>query len=410
MGSAGCPGVARRVVLWRANWLPLRVVCLSVVAIACASAGPAVADPGPPGKTAAVDVNLTGDLKISIASAKPAVKAGAGPKEAPKLVTCKTPDNAQLLADPEGSYLLVSYVDMRKAAYKLNGDRYSLPTDVRNCLGYLNAPSACGTAIKAGNYLRPNTPLVVYVAAPAAANVQVKTSATAKLIGPQIEPKAGPPGAKAFGAKPSCRIHRLVLQPRPPGVFTVTTELYDAAGNADKQTTQTLEILVEQEYAGAIRVGVGFITPFADRDSSGNIAGGTASYSVRDGLVYRDGWSPVDLELIAGYTQFLSKQRLTELGKFHMGLFAGLGLLKVSPGGGKVQALTSAYLGWEFAIGGFTFTPVVGVRRAIVLAHGLKVGDYVGSSTSITTTQFVPALGLTLGYTANALPIAASGL
>ena len=223
--------------------------------------------------------------------------------------------------------------------------------------------------------------------------------------------------APPLAAPDSCVFDDWVIGPRAPGAFSVTTSLIDSTGAEQKTTTRVTELVVETQYMGAIRVGVGMIVPFGQNSSVSSRAG-IATYSARPSpnggsAIFRDTWSPFDLELIAGYSAFLSKdpRTSTKLSDGGWGLFSGVGILSVSSTTGNVTGLTSAYIGPEWSYHGFAAILLAGIKRVIVLSEGYEVGSQLAPGSSVpTSTTYRFAAGLLLSYTSDVFKFAGSSV
>jgi hypothetical protein len=194
--------------------------------------------------------------------------------------------------------------------------------------------------------------------------------------------------------------------PRKEGVVNITTSL---TGYAPSERTS--EIIVEGRYVGAIRVGVAGVVPFGQNPAGPGISTyGIHSSPAGGNQIYKDSWTLADLELVAGYTAFLSPRRLTKMSQVGLGWFGGIGILSVSPASGNVNALNSVYTGLELSAGGFQAMFLGGFRRETELSSGYKVGDHAPAGASITSTAVLPVAAVMIGFTSDAFKIAMSGI
>ncbi len=264
-----------------------------------------------------------------------------------------------------------------------------------------------------------NKPIRIRIIRPEGYSGQIAADGTPQESATAIAGSASPLGSRLQGnAEPhlagssyACIVETWDLAPRAPGAVKITASLLDPNGGTYKASSHVVELIVEGVYVGAIRVGIGAIVPFGQWSAqNGGPTYGVSSYSIRNSpqggsAIYRDSWSPAELELVGGYTAFLSKRKLSNLGEPGFGLFGGLGLLAVAPASGSVTGLTSGYLGLEFSWRGLSFLGVGGVRRETVLLDGYHVGTHVASGANITGTGYVPAIGLVVGFTSDVLKI-----
>jgi hypothetical protein len=254
--------------------------------------------------------------------------------------------------------------------------------------------------------IKTNTRLRVIVLRPPQYPAQVVVDgAAAQLSGTSIVGSTGTPTGGARETE-ACREDEWSLAPRASGAIKITTQLTDSSGNVYKSSAHVSEILVETQYVGAIRVGIGVVFPL-DQNPTGF---GTSVYSVRaspqgGNQIYRDSWTLADLELIGGYTAFLGDRGLSELGKPSFGLFGGLGLIAVSPNSGNVTGLTSGYVGLEFSYQGLQLLPLFGVRRETALLGSYQVGNHVAAGATVTGTAFFPVVAIMVGFTSDVLKI-----
>jgi hypothetical protein len=369
------------------------------------------ANPGP-ASTYLLKVNLS-DLSVEPVSDKK--KGNDGEESSLALFECTVSDELRNKVNgwcTAGKDLVLSY------------GTTSSPISLQG-FGSVTSPASCVPGTSGVGILDPNSGLHVRVIRPREYHSSVSSPNPVQVTALGIERSAGPPmpevrkaQAQASRKPPGeCQVDEWYLGPRAPGPFTVATSLVNSKGEEQKVTTHVTELVVETQYMGAIRVGVGMIVPFGQNSSVSSKAG-VATYSVRPSpnggsAIYRDTWSPFDLDLIAGYTAFLhpGPRRTTQLGKPGWGLFSGLGILSVSSTTGNIIGLPSAYLGLEFSWRGFAAILLAGAKRVTLLPDGYEVGSPIAPGSSVpTSTAYRFATGLLLSYTSDVFKFAGSSV
>jgi hypothetical protein len=300
--------------------------------------------------------------------------------------------------------------------------------------GYVDEPTVCllGARHKwnqreLGNpYFPPNTSLIVYVIHEPRANASVTSPQAGGFSMLQAVPGNGViaqaaggasgngPGSLLNGSKlhgpprssrhpNACMLDRYTLAPRPPGPFSVVSQLLDGDGAIVPGSVRVVEMLVDQRYFGAIRLGVGMsFSTYGNRSFSLHTTGSGAT------AIYQDAYMPFVPEIVAGFTVFPKPRYATAIrcGPHNLteclwppSPFVGIGLASSSPTG-TFNILTSYYAGVEFQLGFLTVQASVGVRRDTVLAAGFDVGSVVPTGTTAVPTvsryDFAPAVSLTL--------------
>lgn len=177
----------------------------------------------------------------------------------------------------------------------------------------------------------------------------------------------------------------------------------------DRQVTYTADYLIEREYWGAFRTGLGLSFAPWDADYA-LVAGDTVNPGKR--IVLKDGGPPAGLaalELRVGMSFFAPVMREFSQGP-QFGWYIGAGLAGVSSKG--VGVLTSLSTGPELAFGPrFSIGLNVGLRFTRRLAPGKALGDAVDSSVDAVPTRFgvTPQFGLTINLSPRMLAFVSKG-
>jgi hypothetical protein len=216
---------------------------------------------------------------------------------------------------------------------------------------------------------------------------------------------SSPAQAPDRSAHDTCLSDVWTIAPRAGG-FHIAVALVDEKGTSYGPSERPIEVIVDQKYIGAIRVGIGATIPYDGRsDTFGTSVYGVHQAANGASVINRDSWSPLDLDLIAGYTAFFAPAHRSVLELGGPGFFFGSGLLSVSPSTGNVTAITSAYGGFEYSLGGMQFMALIGVHRENAIAAPYHDGQTVASSASVNATSYEPSFGVMFGYTADVFKI-----
>jgi hypothetical protein len=418
LAAAFCARAAR--LLFRG----LTVLAVLVAPVVAIMARPANAQPSPGAAPTAssqtVDVNVRGAVTIASASAQP-----KKPMEVPG--TCSLSDyNWKSIAKLDSLVVVYATItdsgDETSDSPQLEIERaQGSPADVQcSKKGSLAHPVICFPAASGGERTtsyRPNRPLTVWVIHAGGDNVASVTAAPAQgATAPAILQANGRATSFLPGAPPTpppklCVTTRFTLAPRAPGALTITTSLQSRdgtalAGTALAGTARAIELVLETEYVGAIRIGAGLAFP----------NGGVHSWSARaaaDGgtAIYEDSYSPIAFELVAGYSWFCpllcDRPTTLTLSQPHWGWFNGLGLASASPASANVTVFSAVYSGIELSLGGLALELLMGIHRDTVLGSGFVVGSHLPMGAAIPmATAFHASPAIVLSMSSDVFKIA----
>ncbi len=168
--------------------------------------------------------------------------------------------------------------------------------------------------------------------------------------------------------EPDFTTEEKLFAPRLPGKANLTATL----SRGDTQDVQVVEFIVEPTYVGAVRLGVSALFGGAtDRGYGVREVAGSKQQEVVVTSKHK-----ADLELVLGYSAYLSPRGYANASVFRFEPYVGVGLLNDSPTG--LQTLKSLHAGieWEPSANfGIALTGVV--RRVTRLADGVHVGSPV---------------------------------
>lgn len=171
--------------------------------------------------------------------------------------------------------------------------------------------------------------------------------------------------------EPDFAVEDKLFAPRLPGKANLTVTLT----RGEKQDVQVVEFLVEPVYVGAVRLGVAMLAGGAtDRGYGVRKVAGSSQQEVVVTSRHK-----ADLELVLGYSAYLSPRGYANASIFRVEPYVGIGVLNDSPTG--LQTLKSLHAGveWEPSANfGIALTGVV--RRVTRLADGVQVGSPVTGS------------------------------
>jgi hypothetical protein len=149
--------------------------------------------------------------------------------------------------------------------------------------------------------LRPNRGLLVRVRHPAGDLVQVTGTGTRGTFEPGNLSRTNVQGGMLEGANPTAIISEILLAPRVPGELVVTVK-----GQRDGKTAweQTVEMVVEKTWSGAVRVGLGLSWCPYRRDYEVTTVPGSSQAEVLDAM---GGSHEPGVEFVVGYAPFLRR-------------------------------------------------------------------------------------------------------
>jgi hypothetical protein len=182
--------------------------------------------------------------------------------------------------------------------------------------------------------------------------------------------------------------------PRLPGPADIKIKQMEGG----KETSYTVELVVEETYIGAVRLGVSAVIKGAvDREYSAQARPGS-----QQAEIVAKSTGPVDLELVLGFAPYLF-DFIEEDGRAAVtgcrrcfAPYVGLGLLNQSAT--SLELLKSLHFGleWEFAPS-FSVAGTFVVRRVTRLATGFEVGSPVGTDVP-TTMGYSLGCGLVFNF------------
>lgn len=185
----------------------------------------------------------------------------------------------------------------------------------------------------------------------------------------------GSPGSEAINTV-------VLIPPHQPGAFHLDLRLADANDLTKIHAVQGIDLIVDQRYVGAFRIGVGYDFNIHDLAYSAKTVPGSSQPEIF-------GTNASPFELVLGYSLYLDgfgKGRTYSLGlgtSFcdvvknlflrHVGLFGGIGAASIQ--GTSVDFLKSLYLGVEIEVSRNLSLSIAHVsRRTAELADGLMLG------------------------------------
>jgi hypothetical protein len=186
------------------------------------------------------------------------------------------------------------------------------------------------------------------------------------------------------------------VAPHAPGPFTVTVKITDGADATKVLSARTIDLITEQRYSGAFRVGVAGIL-FADDQ---NFTAETFPNSPQAEIVRS---SKVPAELVIGYSQFFDglgdgRSYIDRQWYQRFGIYVGVGVLGFSTS--SIDFLKSMHVGFEFEISQSMSIALTAVgRRVNELADNIHVGAPVPSGGIPTQTGYVPGMAVILNIT-----------
>ncbi len=255
------------------------------------------------------------------------------------------------------------------------------------------------------NVLKPNTSIVVAVRYRTKHAISVGVTGTKGLFIPSTS--VGDQGAtRGVGdAEPDFDVRTQLFAPRQPGELDVTLEIREGEEVVDQAL---VELLVDQTFSSAVRVGVSAV--FLGAVDQGFEARAQPGAGQEEIVAVTAG--DYDLELVAGFAPFLEKngRSYTSGSSANFAPYFGIGVLSVSPDGAELDFLKSLHLGVEWAPSQTFSVAVTGVlRRVDRLAPGSQIGGPVnGEVPTISTQSF--GMGVVLNFSPELLNFAGTGL
>ncbi len=187
-----------------------------------------------------------------------------------------------------------------------------------------------------------------------------------------------PAGAEANAAgqapPPKIVISDHTFGPRVPGQADITIKEEKAD---ESERTETIELLIEETYVGAIRLGIAVVGLGAqDRSHEARAVGGS-----QQAEVVAKGTGDVDFEFVLGAAPFLfDAPRPSINAGVRVAPYFGVGLLSVDSDvdNADVEFLKSLHAGFELEfVPGFSLAATFVARRVTRLADGVRIGSAV---------------------------------
>ncbi|HEU4729894.1 MAG TPA: hypothetical protein VFT22_18485 [Kofleriaceae bacterium] len=256
-----------------------------------------------------------------------------------------------------------------------------------------------------GTIMRPNRSILVLVVHPPERPFTVTVDGDFGVFRPGLADLTPPPppkvGAQAR-TEPEPLVDRHLFGSRLPGKASVHVRS-SAAGSTVPEAV--VELLVEETYAGALRVGVGGVFGGAiDRGFTLRTAPGSGQQEIVAG-----NGGDVDAELVVGASIFLEEGGRGYAVPGHNKHFApyfGIGVLNQTDSG--LKTFRSFQLGLEYELNPHFSIAVTAVARRITRLSGASVGDPVQMSGSIPTeTDFAFGWGIVINLSPDFLRLAA---
>jgi hypothetical protein len=262
--------------------------------------------------------------------------------------------------------------------------------------------------------IRANNSFVVVACIESQHSLRGTLSGVAGLTDPSIDQQArqGDTNALELGGQqpppvpqPTHRLARLSFAPRQPGpAIDLKLTLRDANGIVDTLET---ELVVEQTYSGALRLGIGIPLIAVDRSYSATLVGGSDQHEI-----VATG-SGADVELVvtlAAFVEALHGGRSytgADGSDFleHWGLFVAAGIVSSTQNG--VEFLTSIYVGLEWEpIRSISFGFGYVLRRVHRLIDGYEVGDAAMAGATLSEPEWTSGVGFVIGVSPEFLQFA----
>jgi hypothetical protein len=237
--------------------------------------------------------------------------------------------------------------------------------------------------------LKPNRPVLVKVRHRRDAEITIKMDGERGLFHPGIRvdvtPRKGAGVTESTDGEaplPPDIVSEVAFAPRRPGPADVKIRQIEGG----KETSYTIELVVEEIYLGAVRLGVAAIQKDAvDREYLSQARPGSQQTEIVAKSTGR-----VDLELVLGFAPYLfdfigDDGRAAVTGcRPCVAPYVGLGLLNQSAT--SLELLKSLHFGleWEFTPS-FSVAGTFVVRRVTRLASGFEVGSPIGADVPTTT-------------------------
>lgn len=251
------------------------------------------------------------------------------------------------------------------------------------CVDFLSAegfPVVRSAGHKKAHVIRPNQDVVVKVRHAATAQVSIEMAGTRGLFPPGARNLTGAEtvahsgrGEQPQPVKASVTIQEFA--PRQPGDADITVRISE---EGKPNVVYPIELIVEQTYSGAVRIGIGF--PFSGaQDAKYGVVTRSGSEQAE---VAAEGFGVTDLELVVGYSVYLDRGGRSLVRGCHpfcLGPFFGIGVFAPEAQGSKF--IKSAYLGFELELSpNFSASINAVARRVTRLQEGYQVGSAVDGS------------------------------
>jgi hypothetical protein len=223
--------------------------------------------------------------------------------------------------------------------------------------------------------LRPNTSIRVVVLRRAKATVTMELGGEQGVFVSTDRNLTQTPGLDQHSDqdeqdKPDFDIDEQEFAPRLPGNANLTVTLTEDG----EEQSRTVEFIVETTYIGAVRVGAALVFNATDRSYEARAVADSKQSEI---AVSKK--SSQDLELVVGYSAYLSPRGYANPSWSNFEPYVGIGVLNQGPT--ALETLKSLHFGLEWEPSpnfGIAFTGVV--RRVDRLADGYRIGSPISGS------------------------------
>jgi hypothetical protein len=257
--------------------------------------------------------------------------------------------------------------------------------------------------VKVVRAVDPNTWGIVFVSQPATSDAMLSADGTAGLAVPSMKDGSATSGSEnptwtRDAEPPICSWH--LIAPRKPGPFKLTAKLVDPAARSTPLAQREIDVIVQERFAGAFRVGVAGILGAEDRKFEARTSPGSMQAEI-----VRTSHTP--FEVVIGYSLFfdggkgrryLLRDDSDNLFLSHVGAFFGFGAVSATTT--DIDFLKSLHAGLEVEL-----TPNIAIavtlvgRRLDQLSTGARVGGPAPSAIPLEQTY-----GLGAALVINLLP------
>ena len=333
-----------------------------------------------------------GKLHSIEVAAKPIVKLPATDPAAPATPAVQLAD--KVASDACGANTTVSdKTDFNVLCFAGDGARIAL----------VDPPSDGGTI------MRPNRSILVLVVRMPETKFTVTVDGDYGVFRPGLSDQAPPDPKKGAalaatepGPAPPPLVDRHAFGPRLPGKAAVHVRPTDTKSTVAETV---IELIVEETYAGALRVGIGGVFGGAiDRGFTLRAAPGSGQQEI----VAANG-GDMDAELVVGASIFLEQGGRSYAVPGHNKRFApyfGIGVLNQTDSG--LKAFRSFHAGLEFELNSHFSIALTAIARRITRLTNASVGDPVQMSGSVPTeTGFAFGWGIVINLSPDFLRLAA---